>query len=167
VSNLNHYPAVPIDTGEFAREPPHSDLSTLSLHFQGDVGGLQVADMSSTTKTSSVAVSEMANFIDIEPDPDLVLVNAGYLLMRLTNGKIKNSVYKLIESPVVDGSQDPRLEAARSERYSIAFFSFPDADTFIKPLDSRYISSAANGWEPFNAGEYLCGKRVRLYSDDT
>ena len=95
VSSLIHYPAESTGLVEFIRAPAHADLSTLTLLFQNGVGGLQVADMSSTDKTSSAAVNESAKFLDIEPDCKTILVNAGHLLERWTNGRWKSTVHRV------------------------------------------------------------------------
>jgi isopenicillin N synthase-like dioxygenase len=141
VSSLIHYPTVSlrqVRSGEVIRNPAHSDFGTLTLLFQRDVGGLQVADMSSTDKTNSTAVNESAKFLDVELNPETILVNVGYLLMRWTNGRWKNTVHRVSEPPSANGRkvrEGDELEMV-PERYSIAFFSFPDAKTNVGPLGS-------------------------------
>jgi isopenicillin N synthase-like dioxygenase len=164
VSSLIHYPATPIEIGEIIRGPAHSDLGTLTLLFQYGVGGLQVADMNSTDKISSAAVNKSAKFLDIEPDHETILVNIGYLLMRWTNGRWKNTVHRVSEPPLANSinareSGDPRLVP---ERYSIAFFIFPDAETNIEPFDSCCRDKVRKNWGPIKAGDYLFQKRGDL-----
>jgi len=163
VSSLIHYPAIPIPrirSGKVVRNPAHSDFGTLTLLFQRDVGGLEIADMSSTDKTSSAAVEKSGKFLHVEPNPKDILVNVGYLLMRWTNGKWKNTVHRVSEPPahqeVGDSKMIPR-------RYSIAFFSFPDTETIVEPLPICCSDQEPN-WAPINAGEYLLKKRVEVYS---
>ncbi|KAH8701242.1 hypothetical protein GQ44DRAFT_632271 [Phaeosphaeriaceae sp. PMI808] len=163
VSSFIHYPeALPhrLRSGEAVRNPAHSDLSTLTLLFQHGVGGLQVADMSSTDKTSSAAVDASAKFIDIEPRTDSILVNAGYLLMRWTNGRWKNTVHRVSEPPTFASNDQT---GPVPERYSIAFFSFPDAETLIEPLHVCCSEEKPKRWQPLNAGEYIRRKRGVLY----
>jgi isopenicillin N synthase-like dioxygenase len=168
-SSLIHYPSVPlgqIQSGEVVRNPAHSDLGTLTLLFQCDVGGLQVADMSSTDKTRSTAVNESAKFLDVEPNPESVLVNVGYLLMRWTNGRWKNTVHRVSAPPsaedgdVIKGDNEEMVP----ERYSIAFFSFPDPETNIEPFHCCCNNQVPKKWGSLNAGEYLLKKRTAIYS---
>jgi isopenicillin N synthase-like dioxygenase len=50
------------------------------------------------------------------------------------------------------------------ERYSVAFFSFPDAATIVEPLPTCCSEQAPKKWSPINAGEYLLKKRTAIYS---
>jgi isopenicillin N synthase-like dioxygenase len=168
-SSLLHYPTVPLEqirAGDVVRNPAHSDFGTISLLFQNDIGGLQVADMSSTNKTSSNAVNESAKFLDVKPNPELILVNLGYLLMRWTNGWWKNTVHRVSEPPSADGREvnEGLKEEMASERYSIAFFSFVDVKTNIEPFGSCYDEQVPKNWESINAGKYLLKKRAGIYS---
>jgi isopenicillin N synthase-like dioxygenase len=163
VSNLIRYPRISagsIRSGELIRDASHSDLSTLSLHFQHDVSGLQVADMSTTTKTSSIAVGETAKFYDVELNPKLIIVNVGFLLMRWTNKRWKNSVHRVSCPPSNTGT----IEGSIPDQHGIAFYGFPNAETTIAPLSSCSDEDVPDRPDPFVAGEYLIRKRVELYT---
>jgi isopenicillin N synthase-like dioxygenase len=85
VSNLVHYPAISaqlLRSGEAARNPAHSDFGTLTLLFQRDVGGFEIADISLTNKTTNAAVEKSGKFLHAAPCTETILVNAGHLLMR-------------------------------------------------------------------------------------
>lgn len=159
-SNLIHYPEVSFEqirSGEVVRDPAHIDLSTLSLHFQRDAGGHQVADMSSTSKLSSSVVSETASFHDVLLDEDTVMVNVGYLLMCWSNKRWKNSVHRVT---IAEAKRQDEIPA----HYSVAFFGFPEPETDIAPLAKCSWEGVGTSRQPFNAGEYLLGKRSKLYS---
>jgi isopenicillin N synthase-like dioxygenase len=147
-----------IRLGEAIRNPAHSDLSTFTLLFQRDVGGLQVADMSSTNATSSAAVNESASFLDVEPNSTTILVNVGYLLMRWTNRRWKNTVHRVVKPPLIDNAE---LEepASAPERYSVAFFSFPDEETMVEPFKTCFSDEDPKRWGRLHAGQYLRRKR--------
>jgi isopenicillin N synthase-like dioxygenase len=169
VSSLIHYPAISAQlgrSGETVRSPAHSDFGTLTLLFQHDFGGLQVADMSSTDKTSSSAVDKSATFLNVEPDPETILVIVGYLLMRWTNGRWKNTVHRVMEPPSTNDKKKAEGDNSEliPERYSIAFFSFPDAETDVEPLDSCCSDQEPKRWKPINAGNYRLQKRAVIYS---
>jgi len=161
VSSLLHYPAVSstsVQPGQVVRNPAHSDFGTLTLLFQHKVGGLEVADMSSPEKFSSAAVEKSATFLPVEPNPEMVLVNVGYLLMRWTNARWKNSVHRVsAPSRSINSETIP-------ERYSFAFFSYPDAQSIIEPLPACYNNEMPKRWGPINAGDYLLRKREKFYS---
>jgi len=49
------------------------------------------------------------------------------------------------------------------ERFSIAFFGFPDASTIVEPLPTCCSDEKPKRWGPINAGEYLLKKRADIY----
>jgi isopenicillin N synthase-like dioxygenase len=171
VSSLIHYPAVStqrLRSGEVIRNAAHSDLGTLTLLFQHNVGGLEIADMSSTDKITTTAVEKDANFIAIDPKPGTIVVNVGYLLMRWTNGRWKNVVHRVVQpaNSISKWSSEERVDFDETtpDRYSVAFFGFPDAATIVEPLPSCCSTDMPKRWGPINAGEYLLKKRAALYS---
>lgn len=170
VSSFLHYPALPTERPQphqVARNPAHSDFGTLTLLFQRDIGGLEIADMSSTGETKSEAVEKSARFIHAEPKPGAILVNIGYLMMRWTNGRWKNTVHRVATPPLLrskPGQVDENSKEVIPERYSIAFFGFPDAGTVVEPLAQCCTDEQPKRWKPINAGEYLLKKRAAVYS---
>ncbi len=169
VSSLIRYPAISaqrLKSGEFVRNPAHSDFGTLTLLFQQDVGGLQIADMSSTDKTTSAGIEKSGKFVHVDPKRGSIIVNTGYLLMRWTNGRWKNTVHRVLEPPgsvwTAQDSDDSGWMVP--ERYSIAFFSFPDAATVVEPLPTCCSDQEPKKWGPIDAGEYLLKKRAATYS---
>ncbi|KAF2194699.1 Clavaminate synthase-like protein [Zopfia rhizophila CBS 207.26] len=162
--NLIHYPEVAAEqlrSGSAVRLPAHSDPGSLTLLFQQKVGGLEIADMSSTCETATVKVEQTAKFIAVEPQPATILVNVGYLLMRWSNGRWKNTVHRVM-APPVSGNTDSVDTVP--ERYSTAFFSFPGPDTVIEPLDACISVENPRRWAPIIAGKYLRKKISSMYS---
>jgi isopenicillin N synthase-like dioxygenase len=160
VSSLIHYPAIHrrlLQSGDAVRCPAHSDFGTLTLLFQRDVDGLEIADGSSTDKKTSAAVEKSGRFVPVKPEPGAVVVNIGYLLMRWSNGRWKNTVHRVTE-PRMTELMDDEAETV-PERYSIAFFANPDAPTTVEPLAQCYNDENPRKWGPINAGEYLLRKK--------
>ena len=50
------------------RNPANSDFGTLGLHFQRDVDGLEIADMSSTDEAKSERIEKTASLIHVNPN---------------------------------------------------------------------------------------------------
>lgn len=158
-----HYPTVSLPSGGLTRNPAHSDFGTLTLLFQDEVGGLEVADTSSTNSEISARVERSGSFVHVDPKPGTILVNVGYLLMRWSNGHWKNTIHRVSEPPhwKDQGSAD-----AIPERYSIAYFSAPDPATVVEALPCCCGDQAPKRWKSVNAGDYLRRKRAALYAQE-
>lgn len=77
--SFKHYPSVPASefrSHEKERLGSHSDLGSITLLFQDDVGGLEVEKQ-----------NERGSFVPVVPVPGTVVVNIGDVLMRWSNGK--------------------------------------------------------------------------------
>jgi len=163
--SLLHYPHEPFDqTDPGVRYAAHSDLSTLTLLFQQNVGGLEIADMNSTDKTSSADIDKEAQFIYVEPEPG-ILVLPGYFLDRWTSGKYQGAVHRVSASSrsISDSMiQESKGLEMMPERYSIAYFGVPDAATTIKPL-STCLGEQKTTRGPLNVGKFLLKKKGVLY----
>ena len=176
-TSLIHYPAVPVgqlSSGKLTRNPAHSDFGTLTLLFQDEVGGLEVADMSSTSNAASATVERSGRFIHADPEVGTIMVNVGYLLMRWTNGRWRNTVHRVSEPPhwKEQSLQGSNIDDTRNrggdgletipERYSIAYFSSPDPATVIEALSCCCTDQAPK--KSINAGEYLRKKTAAAYT---
>jgi isopenicillin N synthase-like dioxygenase len=84
--------------------------------------------------------------------------------MRWTNGRWKNTVHRVLEPPSTNASQTHDNSGLIAERYSIAFYSFPNAETIVEPLGSCCSDQHPKRWGPIKAGDYLLRKRAVLYS---
>ena len=102
-----------------------------------------------------------------------MIVNVGYLLMRWSNGRWKNTVHRVSEPRgwEDDGFQgsnfDDNSERGAGgveeipERYSIAYFSAPDPATVVEAFSCCCRDQAPK--KPIHAGEYLRKKRAEMY----
>jgi isopenicillin N synthase-like dioxygenase len=176
--DLLHYPAVPtqlLNSGKLARVPAHSDFGTLTLLFQDDIGGLEIADLSSANTEKSAEFEKYGSFKPVKPVPGTVVVNVGYLLMRWSNGRWKNTIHRVVgppSLPVSANGDNPRaigldagsLEDTTPGRYSIPFFASPDSETMIEALPGCWSKGVPKRWKPINAGDFLHKKRESIYA---
>lgn len=167
-----------LHSGKLARVPAHSDFGTLTLLFQDDIGGLEIADLGSANTEKSAEFEKNGSFRPVKPVPGTVVVNVGYLLMRWSNGRWKNTIHRVKGPPsipmreVSTDSDNPRatrsdvghLEGVTPERYSIPFFAAPDPETMIEALPGCWSEDVPKRWKPINAGRYLLRKREGIYA---
>jgi isopenicillin N synthase-like dioxygenase len=162
-STLIHYPALSahdIQSSSFIRNPAHSDSATLTLLFQHQVGGLQVADMSSTDKRVTANVEKSARFLNVELNNE-ILVLPGYLLRRWTNDIYPGCVHR-VSAPIPSVHGDAQEKT--SERFSYAYFALPDENTIIEALPTCHSDQRPRKWGPLNASEYSHRKLLETYS---
>ncbi len=160
--SLLHYPALPTKdllSGTHTRIPAHSDFGTLTLLFQDSVGGLEIAEPGSANTETSAGFEKEGRFIKVEPKPGTVVVNLGYLLMRWSNGRWKNTVHRVVEPPNSESGEDEMAPA----RYSIPFFVSPDSATVVEALPGCWSEEVPKRWKPISAGAYIRRKREAAY----
>jgi isopenicillin N synthase-like dioxygenase len=119
-----------------ARIVPHTDFGLCTLLFQDGVGGLEVD------------AQHTGNFKSALPIPRTVLINIADLLQRLTNGRCKSTMHRVVAPKKEDGD-------VLSERYSIPFFIHPDPEAWIEPVvregeEKRYDGVNAGKWRVWN-----------------
>merc|ERR1712115_210723 len=120
--------------------------------------------MGSTTKTTSAAIEQDATFIHADPEPGGIIVMGGHLLNRWTNRRYRDAVYRVTEPRSAVDDDAGVGERMIPERYSFAFFSFPEAETLIEPFITCCDDQNPAQYEALIAGDYLLKKRVILYT---
>ncbi|KAI4184099.1 MAG: hypothetical protein LQ346_006160 [Caloplaca aetnensis] len=147
---LLHYPGVAADAfaGGRVRAGLHSDYGSITLLFQDERGGLQVERPD-------------GSFVDVAPIEGTVVMNAGDLLTRWSNGLIRSTRHRVVEPPLKKGQgQDGRYPP----RYSVAYFCNPDFDKTIEALPGTWEDEkGGKKWEPVNSGEYLWQRLSATY----
>jgi isopenicillin N synthase-like dioxygenase len=110
---LNYYPrqSRPPLPGQL-RAGAHTDYGGLTILDGEDVpGGLQV-------------LTRAGRWIDVRTVPGQFVVNIGDLLMRWTNDRWLSNLHRVVNPPLDDGRNAPRL--------SIAFFNHPNWDVLVE-----------------------------------
>ena len=122
---LLHYPPVSKDVFEKnpvqVRAGEHSDYGSITLLFQDSHGGLQVRSPKDT-------------YVDVVPIPGTIVVNAGDLLARWSNDRIKSTRHRVVEPPKRVDDETPGGSNIYPARYSIAYFCNPNMTAFIDAL---------------------------------
>lgn len=89
----------------------HTDYGVITLLFQDEAGGLEVRGAD-------------GDWIPVEPEEGVIIINTGDLIERWTNGKFRSTEHRV----------QPKI--GQEERYSIALFIDPDNDVIVEVLPS-------------------------------
>lgn len=127
--------AQPEPTSSKVRLDVHKDLSTVTLLFQDELGGLEVMD------------SELGEFVPVPVLEDCVLLNAGIFLERWTTGMIEGTPHRV---------RTTHADAITRSRCSIVYFVFPNFDAEINPFTTSgdYDPNDRRN-PPFTAGDLM------------
>lgn len=124
--SLVYYPPQPADLGrqQFG-VGPHTDYGCLTLVYQDAVGGLQVA-------------TREGEWVTAVPIEGTFVVNIGDLMARWSNDHFKSTPHRVVNSSGV-------------ERYSVAMFIDPNADTEVIPA----YEEETPRFDPVRVGDYV------------
>ncbi len=120
---LLHYPPVSSDAPEDVfGSAPHTDFGALTLVAQDSAGGLQVAHGNS-------------DWIDVEPIDGAFVMNAGSMLHRWSNGRLRATPHRV-------------RNRGSSDRYSCVLFCDPHMLTEVAPLPACIEDGQSPNYEP-------------------
>ncbi|PIA25336.1 hypothetical protein AQUCO_11800016v1 [Aquilegia coerulea] len=114
VVNMNFYPTCP-DPGLTVGIGRHSDIGTITVLLQDDVGGLSIRVQEDEN------VGNKDEWLEIPPIPGALLINIGDSLQILSNGKYKSAEHRV-------GTTSTR------SRVSIPFFLNPGPKVILGPM---------------------------------
>ena len=130
---LVYYP--PISSDDLAcnsySAAPHTDFGVLTILLQDSLGGLQ-------------ARHQNGEWIDVPPIEGSLICNIGDLLERWTNGRLKSTAHRV-------------LNTSGKQRFSIPVFFDPNSDAWIDPQDFQTLRNG-KVLPPVKAGEYIASK---------
>jgi isopenicillin N synthase-like dioxygenase len=133
---VNHYPAQrqPAPAGQ-VRTHPHTDIGGVTILWADDApGGLEVIFPGDREWTPVLI------------PPDAFLIQAGDLLARWTNHRIRANVHRVV---------NPAPEhAAHAARTSVVFFHHPDLEVEVRPAPST-LRPGRRPAQPLHAGRHV------------
>lgn len=157
---LAHYPPIPaaaVEGGKVGRMSAHTDWSTITILFQDECGGLQVA----APHPAADDDDSSGKFVDVDPVPGTCVMNVGDLLMRWSNDYLKSTQHRVQLPPRQDRyTGDERLTRAR---YSIPYFVTTDPDMVIECLTGRFEGGEKAKYEPITNREYSAMRARGVY----
>jgi len=121
---------VPADA---VRAAEHGDINLITLLMGASADGLQV-------------LRKDGKWIPITALPDQLVVNVGDMLERLTNGKLKSTIHRVVNPP---------REKMGTSRYSIPFFMHPRSEMDLTCLPSCIDENHPKQFTDMTAGEFL------------
>jgi isopenicillin N synthase-like dioxygenase len=84
--------------------------------------------------------------ISITALPDQLVVNVGDMLERLTNGRLKSTIHRVVNPP---------RHLLNTSRYSIPFFLHPRSEMSLACLANCVDAGNPKRWEDISAGAFL------------
>lgn len=132
---IHYFPIVNPKTMEpdAVRAAAHGDINLITLLMGASAEGLQV-------------LRRDGNWIPVTVTPDQIVVNVGDMLERLTNGRLKSTIHRVVNPP-------PELMG--TPRYSIPFFMHPRSEMDLSCLTNCVDVEHARQFEDITAGEFL------------
>ena len=132
---IHYYPVahpekLPADA---VRAAEHGDINLITLLMGASADGLQV-------------LRRDGAWIPITALPEQLVVNVGDMLERLTNGKLKSTIHRVVNPP---------RHLMNTPRYSIPFFMHPRSDMSLDALACCVDESHPRQWPAILAGDFL------------
>lgn len=136
ILRLLHYPPIPGNADpRCIRAAAHEDINLITILVSATASGLQLKDRD-------------GKWLDVESDPNSLIVDAGDMLARITNDVIPATTHRVINPD--DGTN--------TSRYSMPFFIHPHKDVTLSCLDSCRGDGAK--YEDISSDDFL-NERLR------
>lgn len=120
----------------------HTDSGQITLLFQDDVGGLEVCDRRSPGGQSL--------FVPVPHMQGAIIVQVGDMLEKQSNGRWRIALHR-VTAPKLTAKEEFDRSAVDvdtlKDRYSVAFFVYPDFKTKIEALPGCNIAGPWNSMD--------------------
>lgn len=128
-----HYPPIEEEPKSAIRSEQHEDINLITLLVGASADGLQI-------------LTRQDEWINVTSLPDQVVVNAGDMLQRLTNNKLKSTTHRVINPP---------RKLWHTSRFSIPFFLHPRSGMSLACLEACIDADHPKAYTDTTAGDYL------------
>jgi isopenicillin N synthase-like dioxygenase len=113
ILRLLHYPPVPENVDpRCVRAAAHEDINLITILVAATASGLQLKDRDGT-------------WLDIESDPNSLIIDAGDMLARITNEVIPSTTHRVVNPP-----------NSNSRRFSMPYFMHPHPEALLTCIPS-------------------------------
>lgn len=159
---LTHYPEIKLadlksdGISQKTRISPHTDFGSITLLFQDAVGGLEAEDQKAKGVFRPVEAGEI----------DEMILNAGDCMQFWTGNRIPAARHRVHAPPAKPAPGPDRVQVADPnqvlpERFSVAFFTTPDRDASLQPLNPEWFSEKHS--TTMTAGEFQLSRSSGTY----
>ncbi len=135
-----HYPPITQEPKTSIRSEQHEDINLITLLVGASADGLQV-------------LNKQGEWIPVNTTPDMIVVNVGDMLQRLTNGRLKSTTHRVVNPP---------REQWHTSRLSVPFFLHPRSEVSLNCLASCIDASHPKQFEDTTAGAYLRERLIEI-----
>ena len=92
-------------------------------------------------------------WVSVMMTEDMISINVGDMLQRLTNGRLKSTTHRVVNPP---------REMWHTSRLSVPFFLHPRSEVSLACLESCIDQSSPKAFEDMTAGEYLRERLIEI-----
>jgi len=128
-----HYPPITSEPKSAIRAEEHEDINLITLLVGASADGLQVKGTAN-------------EWLDVKAVGDIIVINVGDMLQRLTNNRLKSTTHRVVNPP---------RELWHTDRLSIPFFLHPRGDMDLTCLENCIAAGQTAAYAPITAGGYL------------
>lgn len=135
-----HYPPITSEPKSAIRAEQHEDINLITLLVGASAAGLQV-------------LNSEGNWVSVNTTGDMIVVNVGDMLQRLTNNQLRSTTHRVVNPP---------RELWHTPRLSIPFFLHPVSKMDLTCLDSCVDGDHPKQYGDMTAGTYLKERLIEI-----
>lgn len=135
-----HYPPITREPASSIRAEQHEDINLITLLVGASADGLQV-------------LTKDGEWVGVNTTPDMIVVNVGDMLQRLTNNRLKSTTHRVVNPP---------RELWHTSRMSVPFFLHPRSEVPLDCLESCVDAEHPKAYDDITAGQYLRERLIEI-----
>ncbi len=135
-----HYPPITEEPASSIRAEQHEDINLITLLVGASADGLQV-------------LTKDGEWVSVNTTPDMIVINVGDMLQRLTNNRLKSTTHRVVNPP---------REQWHTSRMSVPFFLHPRSEVPLNCLETCVDAAHPKAYEDITAGGYLRERLIEI-----